>query len=359
MTSIKTARKVSATTMISDPDAAVDHGGDLAAARRLFPDAPQPFIDLSTGINPDPYPLPPLDAKVFARLPDSAAQLRLSTTAAQTYGAPSAAHVVCAPGTQILLPLVAALVPAGRAVILGPTYSEHARAAAQAGHAILDARDIDELHGANLAIVVNPNNPDGRIIAKEELLALRDALSARGGLLLVDEAFMDVGPPGATLAGNIDRGNLVVLRSFGKFFGLAGLRLGFALAAPELAAKLNRTLGPWAVSGPAIAIAEQALADIVWIETTRARLQRAAEKLDQVLIEAGVEVIGGTPLFRLVRTRRADEIFQHLGRNGIIVRPFREQPTWLRFGIPHESGWDRLRLALASRSPAALECRTR
>ncbi len=359
MTSIKTARRVSATAMISDPDATIEHGGDIAAAWRLFPDAPQPFIDLSTGINPDPYPLPPLDAKVFARLPDSAAQLRLSTTAAQTYGAPSAAHVVCAPGTQILLPLVAALVPAGRAVILGPTYSEHARAAAQAGHAILDARDIDELHGANLAIVVNPNNPDGRIIAKEELLALRDALSARGGLLLVDEAFMDVGPPGASLAGYVDRGHLVVLRSFGKFFGLAGLRLGFALAAPELAANLNRTLGPWAVSGPAIAIAEQALADIVWIETTRARLQRAAEKLDQVLIEAGVEVIGGTPLFRLVRTRRADEIFQHLGSNGIIVRPFREQPTWLRFGIPHESGWDRLRLALASRSPAALECRTR
>ena len=345
--------------MISDPDATIEHGGDIAAAWRLFPDAPQPFIDLSTGINPDPYPLPPLDAKVFARLPDSAAQLRLSTIAAQTYGAPSAAHVVCAPGTQILLPLVAALVPAGRAVILGPTYSEHARAAAQAGHAIFDARDMDELHRANLAIVVNPNNPDGRIIAKEELLALRDALSARGGLLLVDEAFMDVGPPGASLAGYVDRGHLVVLRSFGKFFGLAGLRLGFALAAPELAANLNRTLGPWAVSGPAIAIAEQALADIVWIETTRARLQRAAEKLDQVLIEAGVEVIGGTPLFRLVRTRRADEIFQHLGSNGIIVRPFREQPTWLRFGIPHESGWDRLRLALASRSPAALECRTR
>jgi cobalamin biosynthesis protein CobC len=359
MTSIKTARRVSGTAMISDPDATIEHGGDIAAARRLFPDAPQPFIDLSTGINPDPYPLPPLDAKVFARLPDSAAQLRLSTIAAQTYGAPSAAHVVCAPGTQILLPLVAALVPAGRAVILGPTYSEHARAAAQAGHAIFDARDMDELHRANLAIVVNPNNPDGRIIAKEELLALRDELSARGGLLLVDEAFMDVGPPGASLAGYVDRGHLVVLRSFGKFFGLAGLRLGFALAAPELAARLNRALGPWAVSGPAVAIAELALADIVWIETTRARLQRAAEKLDQVLIEAGVEVIGGTPLFRLVRTRRADEIFQHLGSNGIIVRPFREQPTWLRFGIPHESGWDRLRLALASRSPAALECRTR
>lgn len=355
MSSINTARAVSTTGIISDPDATLEHGGDLAAARRLFPEAPQPFIDLSTGINPDPYPLPPLDAKVFARLPDSAAQFRLSTIAARTYGAPSAAHVVCAPGTQILLPLVAALVPAGRAVILGPTYAEHARTAARAGHAILDARDVEELHGADLAIVVNPNNPDGRIVAKERLLALCDALSARGGLLLVDEAFMDVGPPGASLAGDVGRANLVVLRSFGKFFGLAGLRLGFALAAPDLAAKLTRALGPWAVSGPAVAIAERALADVIWIEATRARLRSAAERLDRVLIEAEVEVIGGTSLFRLVRTRHANEMFQHLGTAGIIVRAFREQPTWLRFGIPHESGWDRLRLALAWRSPAALE----
>jgi len=330
MSSINTARAVSTTGIISDPDATLEHGGDLAAARRLFPEAPQPFIDLSTGINPDPYPLPPLDAKVFARLPDSAAQFRLSTIAARTYGAPSAAHVVCAPGTQILLPLVAALVPAGRAVILGPTYAEHARTAARAGHAILDARDVEELHGADLAIVVNPNNPDGRIVAKERLLALCDALSARGGLLLVDEAFMDVGPPGASLAGDVGRANLVVLRSFGKFFGLAGLRLGFALA-------------------------ERALADVIWIEATRARLRSAAERLDRVLIEAEVEVIGGTSLFRLVRTRHANEMFQHLGAAGIIVRAFREQPTWLRFGIPHESGWDRLRLALAWRSPVALE----
>jgi cobalamin biosynthetic protein CobC len=334
--------------MVSDPDAPIEHGGDLATARRLFPDAPQPFLDLSTGINPDPYPVPPLGANVFAGLPDPEAQIRLATIAAQTYGAPSAARVVCAPGTQILLPLVAALVASGRAVILGPTYSEHARAAAHAGHAVLDAKHIEELHGADLAVVVNPNNPDGRIIAKEKLLALCDALSARGGLLLVDEAFMDVGPPEASVAGDIDRGNVVVLRSFGKFFGLAGLRLGFALAAPPLAAKLNRALGPWAVSGPAIAIAVPALADAAWIDATRIRLARAAEKLDQLLAEVGLEVIGGTSLFRLVRARRAKEIFQYLGRSGIIVRAFHKQPTWLRFGIPNVSSWDRLRSRLAA-----------
>jgi cobalamin biosynthetic protein CobC len=340
---------VSVTAMTYDPGGRLEHGGDLATARRLFPGAPQPFIDLSTGINPHPYPLPPLGANVFAQLPDSAAQLRLSAIAAQTYGAPSAAHVVCAPGTQLLLPLVARLVPAGRAVILGPTYSEHVRAAAHAGHAVLDARNVQDLHGADLAVVVNPNNPDGRIIGKEELLALSDDLNVRGGLLLVDEAFMDVGPPEASLAGEIDRGNIVLLRSFGKFFGLAGLRLGFALAAPALATKLNASLGPWAVSSPAIAIAEQALADTTWIGVTRTRLASAAKKLDQLLADAAIHVIGGTSLFRLARTPRANALFQHLGANGIIVRHFREHPTWLRFGIPGEPHWDRLGLALAPR----------
>lgn len=335
--------------MTSDPGGRLEHGGDLATARRLFPEAPQPFIDLSTGINPHPYPLLPLGANVFARLPDSAAQVRLSAIAAETYGAPSSAHVVCAPGTQVLLPLVAGLVPAGRAVILGPTYSEHARAAAHAGHAVLDARNLEELRGADLAVVVNPNNPDGRIIGKEELLALSDELKVRGGLLLVDEAFMDVAPLEASLAGEIDHGNIVLLRSFGKFFGLAGLRLGFALAAPHLATKLNASLGPWAVSGPAIAIAEEALADAAWIAATRIRLASAAKKLDQLLANADVQVIGGTSLFRLGRTPRAKAIFQHLGASGIMVRYFHEHPTWLRFGIPGEPHWDRLGLALAPR----------
>jgi cobalamin biosynthesis protein CobC len=340
---------VSSTVMISDPDAApLEHGGDLAMARRLFPDAPQPFVDLSTGINPHPYPLPPLAADVFARLPESAAQVRLCEIAARTYGAPSARHVVPAPGTQILLPLVAALVPAGRAGVLGPTYSEHARAARLAGHSVMDVRDIDGLRGADLAVVANPNNPDGRIVTKERLLALSDALDVRGGLLAVDEAFMDVGPPETSLAGEVHRGNIIVLRSFGKFFGLAGVRLGFALAAPDLAAKLNAALGPWAVSGPAMAIAERALADAAWIEATRIQLAGAAEKLDQLLADAGVEVVGGTSLFRLVRTRRAHEIYRHLGTAGIIARAFRKQPTWLRFGIPSEPNWERVRSRLAT-----------
>jgi cobalamin biosynthetic protein CobC len=337
--------------MASDPGAwaiaALDHGGDLAAARGLFPGAPEPFIDLSTGINPQPYPVPPLSPDVFARLPEPAGLDRLCEVVAQAYGAPSAAHVVAAPGAQMLLPPVAALVPPGRAAVLAPTYSEHARAAALAGHAVIETGDVARLADADLAVVVNPNNPDGRVVAADALRPLAATLAARGGLLVVDEAFMDVGPAGASLAGDAGDG-LVVLRSFGKFFGLAGLRLGFALAGLAQAARLRATLGPWPVAGPAITVGTAALADAPWIEATRRNLAMAAQRLDRLLAGAGLDIAGGTSLYRLVRTSKAPFVFDRLGRAGIVVRRFGREPTWLRFGLPgEEAAWDRLRAALA------------
>jgi cobalamin biosynthetic protein CobC len=218
-----------------------------------------------------------------------------------------------------------------------------------AGHRATEVSETGQLAEADLAIVVNPNNPDGRIVNKDVLLALADRLEQRGGLLVVDEAFMDVAPAGASLGGEVARGNIVVLRSFGKFFGLAGLRLGFALTATERAARLTATLGPWSVAGPAIAIGEAALADVSWAEATRERLLRDARQLDAMLADAGLDVVGGTSLFRLARTIAANELFHHLGHAGIFVRAFAEQPTWLRFGLPHdEPAWTRVRAALAA-----------
>jgi cobalamin biosynthesis protein CobC len=349
------ASRADVTAMGSAPgDRAVaphDHGGDLAAARSRFPGAPEPLVDLSTGINPIPYPLPSLSPDEFARLPEPAALDRLCQAAADAYGAPSAAHVVAAPGAQMLLPLVARLVSPGRAVVLGPTYSEHARAAALAGHAVAETTEVARLADADLAVVVNPNNPDGRVVAAKVLRALAGNLAARGGLLVVDEAFMDVGPADASLVSRVDDG-LLVLRSFGKFFGLAGLRLGFAVAPPALAALLRAQLGPWPVAGPAIAIGSVALADVRWIDTTRRGLTLAAQRLDGLLLGAGFEIVGGTPLYRLVRTTRAASAFEHLGRAGIVVRRFTRAPTWLRFGLPGpESAWQRLSEALAEIRP--------
>jgi cobalamin biosynthetic protein CobC len=318
----------------------------------LFPDAPEPFIDLSTGINPHSYPVPQLPADLFARLPEPAEIDRLTAIAAKTYGASSPDCVVVAPGTQILLAPVAALVPPGKAAMLGPTYEEFSRAAALAGHHVADVRDLTQVEEADLAVVVNPNNPDGRVFGRDDLLDLADARRFRGGLLVVDEAFMDVGPGGASLSGEVARGGIVVLRSFGKFFGLAGVRLGFAIAMPAIATRLAASLGPWAVSGPAIAIGQKALADAAWIRAMRERLEGDVRRLDAVLTEAGMEIIGGTPLFRLARTPAADSLFHRLGRLGILVRRFHEHPDWLRFGLPgSDVGWDRLRGALKLIAP--------
>jgi cobalamin biosynthesis protein CobC len=334
-----------------DPDEVLPHGGDIAAARRLFADAPEPFVDLSTGINPYSYPLPQLPVDVFARLPDSDMLAATTATAARAYGALSAAHVVAAPGTQILLPLVATLVRPGRAAIVAPTYSEHARAAVLAGHQVVEIADLDALGtvpDAALVVVTNPNNPDGRLFERHDLMMLAKRVEARRGLLVVDEAFMDVGPPNVSLAGDVS-GTVVVLRSFGKFFGLAGIRLGFALAAPRLARRLATKLGPWAVSGPALAVGARALADVTWMEDSRRRLATQATRLDAILAGAGLEIIGGTLLFRLVRTDAAAELFEHLGRAGILVRLFPQHPSWLRFGLPAaEQDWNRLKMAIAA-----------
>jgi cobalamin biosynthesis protein CobC len=335
--------------LVSGEAEPLPHGGDLAAARRLFPAAPQPFIDLSTGINPVAYRLPRFSAASFARLPEPADVAALTAIAARAYGAPSAAHVAPAPGTQILLPLVASLLPPGPAAIVSPAYGELARAAALGGHRVANANALDAIGDARLVLVGNPNNPDGRLYTRYDLLALATRLRARGGMLVVDEAFMDVGPPDATLATELACGNLVVLRSFGKFFGLAGLRLGFALAASPIAARISALLGPWAVSAPALAVGAKALADAAWIERTRRRLRKAAIRLDAVLRGADLDIVGGTDLFRLVRTDAAGALFHHLGRAGIFVRMFGERADWLRFGLPaDEKAWRRLQSALAA-----------
>lgn len=324
-----------------------DHGGSLARAGGLFPGAPLPWIDLSTGINPHSYPHPPVSATALSRLPEPADLARLQSAAAAAYGAAGADDIVAAPGTQILLPLVAGLARPGRAAVLSPTYAEHARAAALAGHAVEETRDLGALAAAELAIVVNPNNPDGRILRRAQLLDLARELGGRGGLLVVDEAFMEAGPGAESLAGDVGDAPVVVLRSFGKFYGLAGLRLGFAIAARPVAARLAAQLGPWAVSGPALEIGMRALADRDWQAAMCTRLQMESQRLDELIRDAGLSACGGTSLFRLSSHRQAAGLFQALGRQGILVRAFERDSALLRFGLPgSETAWARLAGAL-------------
>jgi cobalamin biosynthetic protein CobC len=333
----------------SSVTAVADHGGSLGRAAALFPQAPLPWIDLSTGINPHSYPLFDLPATALSRLPEPGRARELAAIAASAYGAPSAANVVSAPGTQILLPRVASLVKPGRALVLGPTYAEHARACAIAGHTVAEVRDFKALYDADLAIVVNPNNPDGRVMPREKLLHLAAALHAKGGLLVVDEAFMDVGPQSERIDGDAGQGGLVVLRSFGKFFGLAGVRLGFAIAAESVVARLDAELGPWAVAGPALEYGIKALADTSWQVAMRDKLNDEAARLDTLLARHGVIVSGGTSLFRFMKTPHAARMFTALGEKGILLRNFSWDASALRIGLPgSEAEWQRLEHALAA-----------
>ncbi|PWC55513.1 threonine-phosphate decarboxylase CobD [Azospirillum sp. TSO22-1] len=315
------------------------HGGDLDAARAAFSGAPEPWIDLSTGINPWPYPLPAIPDTAWTRLPGRGDEDALRTAAAAYYGAPSAAHTAAAPGSQALIQMLPRLRPPGRVSVLGPTYAEHARAWAAAGHAVRTVGRAEDLDG-EVAVIVNPNNPDGRAVGRADLFALAGRFAARGGWLVVDEAFADVAPE-LSVADAVEWPGLVVLRSFGKFFGLAGVRLGVALAAEPLAAVIRDAFGPWAVPGPTLAIATQAFRDEAWIAATRRRLSAEAAGLDRALAGLGFTVISGTPLYRLASHTFATPIVNALGRAGVLVRRFEDHPEWLRFGLPPDEAAQR------------------
>lgn len=323
------------------------HGGALGAAIARFGGRREDWLDLSTGINPVPPPLPPLEPDLFTRLPEGELERDACEAARRLYGAPEGAGVVAAPGSQALISLLPHLLPAGEAAILTPAYAEHARAFQAAGHTVSALADPASAPAtAEVVVVVNPNNPDGRRFARPALLALCDRLNARGGWLVVDEAFMDADPR-ESLGPDAGRPGLVVLRSFGKFFGLAGLRLGFALTVPDLAQRIAARLGPWSVSGPALALGARLMADADGVAALRRDIAQRATLTRGAIGAAGLSPEGDAALFSLVEMRRAHAVFEALGRRNILVRPFAGQPDWLRFGTVRDGAEaERLRAAL-------------
>jgi len=324
---------------VSEP---LSHGGDLVAATRRFGLPPGGWLDLSTGINPDPWPAPPLPPAVLARLPleDGA----LEAAAAAYYGSDALLPV---PGSQAAIQCLPSLRPPGEVAVLGPTYAEHAHRWRAAGHRVTetDAAGVEAgLDRWSVVVVVNPDNPSGRRLARERLEGWREALAARGGWLVVDEAFADLTPE-ASLAPRAGAPGLVVLRSLGKFFGLAGLRLGFVLAERAVLAPLAEALGPWAVSGPARWWGTLALRDRAWQGRARARLVEAAARLDRCLAARGWEVSGGTALFRWLPGDEAPARQAALARAGVWTRVY-AAPLGLRIGLPPAGAWARLEAAL-------------
>lgn len=317
-----------------------EHGGNLDQAQQRFGGRAEDWIDLSTGINRLPYPVGEVSSRAWSALPSRAEIEALHQAARHAYR--MSAAVVALGGAQAAIQLLPQLAPPGRARILAPTYNEYAGVLSAAGWEVQEVGDFDALAGADLAIVVNPNNPDGRCHPPRDLLTLLP----RVGRLVVDESFADVAPQLSLASG--DRPGLLILRSFGKFYGLAGLRLGFALGNSSDIARVAAISGPWPVSGAAIAIGCRALRDDAWAEATSARLARDCGRLDRIVQSQGWTLVGGTQLFRLYETPDALAAQEKLARRHIWSRVFAREPTWLRLGLPGgEPEWSRLAEALA------------
>lgn len=328
------------------------HGGDLTALKAVPGAYAGAWMDLSTGINPFSWPhpavIPAVSAEAWSRLPSRAALATLLEAARMAYGVPEAAGIAALPGTQAAIQWLPRLFAQARVTVLGPTYAEHAHVWRQCGHTVTEIDGVPgTLNGIDVLILVNPNNPDGRAIGAQMLRRWHAELQAKGGWLIVDEAFADVIPENS-LAGDTHLGNLLVLRSFGKVFGLAGVRLGFVLGDREVLAVLENAAGPWAISGPALEIGAAALHDAGWIATMREELRARARRFDAEMRERGIHVLGGTPLFRLAKLQDAAGFAAALRQQGIHVRVFDYNPHWVRFGLPADEGefWRRLDLVL-------------
>jgi cobalamin biosynthesis protein CobC len=329
------------------------HGGRVDIAASLYPMAPRPWIDLSTGINPICWPVPTLSLASYQRLPLAAEMTRMIDAAAEAYGCPDNAAIVPVPGSEIAIRLLPKITGAKHVGILAPTYGSHAAAWRAAGAEVheLDALPEQRRHDLDTLVIVNPNNPDGRVIALPDLLAFAQPWTMTGRRMIVDEAFADVRPEASLLSLPRLPIGTVVLRSFGKFFGLAGLRVGFVVVAESEAAAWGGLLGDWPVSGPACEIVTSALRDTGWIAATRMRLAADRRRLDRTLDEAGLRSIGGTDLFGLFEAADDLDMLDYFARVGILIRGFAATPRRYRFGLPgDEAAWRRLETACATLS---------
>ena len=309
-----------------------DHGGGVDAAVAKWGGHRSDWVDLSTGINPVPYPVGDISAVAWNTLPDSGAMDRLITAAREFWNVPEGAEILPANGASALITRMPSLSDHDNTYIPTPTYNEHAaafEAAGKLGHC--------DMTTAASHVYVHPNNPDGKLWSS-------DVFGDRS-LTVIDESFCDVWPEQSHIARAADEG-IVILKSFGKFWGLAGLRLGFMIAAPSFIDRMKALQEPWSVNGPALEIGARALRDTAWAAETRDRLNEDAQRLDNLMLRKGAKLVGGTPLFRLYNVDDAAHWQNRLAENHVWSRIFPYSKTWIRLGLPAPDQWDQLEAAL-------------
>ncbi len=293
------------------------------------------WLDLSTGINPHAYPgFEEIAKSAWTRLPSQDGLSALLAAAREAYRVPGHLGIAAGPGSQAILSWLPRLLPEGDVAVVSPTYESHADIWRRAGRMVHEISNPFALpEECRILVLVNPNNPDGRLVDVKSQLALGEQMTARGGYLVVDEAFADC-VPGASLLPHISGGNIAVLRSFGKFFGLPGVRLGFLAGPSSLTGALSMRLESWPVSGPALAIGTRALNDRAWQSKMMTRLADEVADLNVMLNTQLITIFGGTSLYVLIALRKPHELHEALARRKIWTRIFPYAPTWMRLGLP-------------------------
>lgn len=333
----------------------LEHGGNLQEAARHYHRPRADWLDLSTGINPVAYPIPAVTPDAWHRLPE--VNPALITAAVTYYNAPQLLPVA---GTQAAIQALPRLRAHADVIVASPAYAEHAHRWTAAGHAVREVPfELLNSHVAtcDVMVICNPNNPTGQTISSEILMHWADVLALKNGWLVVDEAFADA-IPDLSVARWSDHPALIVLRSMGKFFGLAGLRLGFVCANEQLLSQLAEDLGPWNVSGPSQEIGHAALCDLSWQHAMRIQLLEASARLQALLARHGITA-SGTALFQWWTEPQAHAFWQHMAECGIWIRLFSREKSSIRLGLPHqEADWLRLEQALASWKEKRLLCAT-
>lgn len=308
------------------------HGGELLKAAKEYGIEPFKWLDLSTGINPNGYFIKDLPQSCFHRLPDPSELSDLEAIARETYAVPQGVGLIAAAGSEALIQSIPQIFPTMKVAILSPTFSSHEAAWRRYGHEVTLIENLNDVGEATIVVVVNPNNPDGSIIQPKVFRKLAESLKAKGGALVVDEAFADCSPKMSYVPLH-DNGSVIVLRSIGKFYGLAGLRLGFAVGPERYLDRLRGLMGDWAVSGPAIELGQKALRDKEWATKTYQLLELQSKLHKAVFERLSIKVVGGTLLFNLIEVEDARTLHHELAKRAIWTRRFDYNPNWLRIGL--------------------------
>ena len=321
---------------------AENHGGNLDFAASIYGGPVTDWLDLSTGINRIPYDNLLVSKNNFCVLPDRTLFKSLIDAASNTYAVPSKASLLPINGVQMAIQAIPHIETCGTAKILGPTYNEYSATLRNFGWKVVCVKNLKDLSGADLAIVVNPNNPDGRICTQKEILRVLPNV----GKIIIDESYCDPTPELSMMPHAGEKG-LIIFKSVGKFFGLAGIRLGFIISQKSETEVFSNIIGPWSVSGPTLEVGTRALVDTTWIEQTRKRLSYDAKRLSNLIAESNLQSAGATKLFHLIKLDNAADAQKKFAEEMIWTRIFSYSKSWLRIGLPgSEDEWSRLRACL-------------